>query len=178
MNISGDKMKKLTFIILAIMIGTVACDGDSDQLNQDATPVETTAVETTTTETDATVADNEVSLITPGDLSEEAQNTMYKTIYEYNQCMMIGRLKANQDGQSVQQAANEIMTSCEGNMDTLKAHLLTNNVNKSLVEGMTKKMRSRAARKLMTQGMNQMAAQAAAVMNAEQAKAAESAPAE
>lgn len=176
MNISGDKMKKLTFIILAIMIGTVACDGDSDQLSQEANPVETTTAETAITET--AVADNEVSLITPGDLPEEAQNTMYKTLYEYNQCMMIGRLKANQGGQSVQQAADEIMASCEGHMDTLKAHLLAHNVNKSLVEGMTKKMRSRAARKMMTQGMNQMAAQAAAVVNAEEAKAAESAPAE
>jgi hypothetical protein len=175
-NISGDKMKKLTFIILAIMIGTVACDSDSDQLSQEVNPVETTTAETAITETAA--ADNEVSLITPGDLPEEAQNTMYKMLYEYNQCMMIGRLKANQGGQSVQQAADEIMASCEGHMDTLKAHLLAHNVNKSLVEGMTKKMRSRAARKMMTQGMNQMAAQAAAVVNAEEAKAAESAPAE
>ncbi|MBL1320895.1 MAG: hypothetical protein COA63_007515 [Methylophaga sp.] len=116
---------------------------------------------------------DEESLITPGDLPEEAQKVMYQTIFDYNQCMMASRLKANQNGQSVQQAANEIMSSCETHMDELKTHLLANNVNEALVMGMTKSMRGRAARKLMTQGMNQMAAQAMAVENAEKMKAAE-----
>jgi hypothetical protein len=167
-------MKKLTFIILAIMMGTVACNNNSDQANQDNNSVETAAVETLNAAATSVVKnESEASLRTPADIPEEAQNKMYQIIFDYNKCMMLGRLDANQSGQSVQQAANDIMSSCESHMDSLKTHLLDNKVNESLVIGMTKKMRSRAARKLMTQGMNQMAAQAAAVESAEKMKATE-----
>lgn len=167
--ISGDKMKKLTFMLLAILMGVVACDNDTaNQANDESV----TSVESVDATAEASSVDEE-SLITPGDLPEEAQKVMYQTIFDYNQCMMASRLKANQNGQSVQQAANEIMSSCETHMDELKTHLLANNVNEALVMGMTKSMRGRAARKLMTQGMNQMAAQAMAVENAEKMKAAE-----
>ena len=156
-------MKKLTFVLLAILMGVAACD--SDTANQ-ATE-ESTAVEATVS------SEAEESLITPGDLPEEAQNVMYQTIFDYNQCMMASRLTSTQNGQAVQQAADAIMASCETHMDDLEAHLLANNVNEALVMGMTKSMRGRAARKLMTQGMNQMAAQAMAAERAEQMKAAE-----
>jgi len=160
-------MKKLTFILLALSIGVAACDRDtagqtSDEDTSSVESVENTAVEEVVTEQ---------SLITPADISEEAQNVMYQTIFEYNQCMMLSSLNASQQIQQVQQTADDIMSSCETHMDSLEAHLLAHNVNESLVIGMTKKMRSRAARKLMTQGMNQMAAQAAASANAEQMQA-------
>ncbi len=160
-------MKKLIVILMALLVAVVACD--SDTANQ-ATEQSASKTEVVVQEVDA-VADNEESLLTPADLSDEESEKMYQIIFDYNKCMMIGRLDANQAGQSVQQAADAIMASCENHMESLKDHLLANKVNKSLVIGMTKKMRSRAARKLMTQGMNQMAAQAAAVVNAEEAKA-------
>ncbi|MFW5427487.1 MAG: hypothetical protein ACKE8G_04815 [Methylophagaceae bacterium] len=160
-------MKKLTCVLLALLIGAVACDRDaSSQATDEATPNVEAVVNTAET---ASTADE--SLITPADISEEAQNVMYQTIFDYNQCMMASRLTSTQDGQSVQQAANDIMSSCETHMDDLAAHLLSYNVNESLVIGMGKKMRSRAARKLMTGGMNQMAAQASAVENAEKMQA-------
>jgi hypothetical protein len=158
-------MKKLTFMLLAILMGVAACD--SDTANQ---AMEPTAVEVIETEASS---EAEESLITPGDLPEEAQKVMYQTIFDYNQCMMASRLASTQNGQAVQQAANDIMASCETHMDDLEAHLLANNVNEALVMGMTKSMRGRAARKLMTQGMNQMAAQAMAAESAKQMKAAE-----
>lgn len=155
-------MKKLVFAGSLLFVGVVACDRDS---SQEVTKSDV-AIES------ATIAVE--NLITPADISEEAQATMYQTIFDYNQCMQTSRLVSIQQGNSAQQAANDIMSSCETHMDSLEAHLLANNVNQSLVIGMTKKMRSRAARKLMTQGMNQMAAQAMAVENAEQIKATKS----
>jgi hypothetical protein len=152
---------------MALLVGVVACDNDTANQQSEQSATQTESVEHTV-DNDSS---NEESLLTPADISEEAQAKMYQIIFDYNKCMMLGRLDANQNGQSVQQAANKIMDSCESHMEGLKNHLLANQVNESLVIGMTKKMRSRAARKLMTQGMNQMAAQAAAAANAEEAKA-------
>lgn len=161
-------MKKLIFVVSLLLVGVVACDrANEEQVTSSEVATENTVVMVE----DAASEDN---LITPADISEEAQAAMYQTIFDYNQCMQASRLTSTQQGQSVQQAANDMMSSCETHMDSLEAHLLANNVNASLVIGMTKKMRSRAARKLMTQGMNQMAAQAMAVENAEQMKATES----
>jgi uncharacterized protein YcfL len=165
-------MKKLTFVLLTLLIGVVACDSDTANkaIEEAATNIE--SVENNATEVVAeTTSAGDESLITPADISEEAQKQMYQFIFDYNQCMMATRLTTTQQSQQVQQTANDIMTSCESHMEALEAHLLANNVNESLVIGMTKKMRSRAARKLMTQSMNQMAAQAAAAANAEKMQA-------
>lgn len=105
--------------------------------------------------------------ITPADLNEEQSNQMYSLITQYNSCMMNSRLQAHPEITSGQAAANEIMQSCETHLDTLKVHLTENNVEPTLVEGMAKTMRSRAARKMMTQTMNNLAAQAQAAGNAE-----------
>ena len=59
---------------------------------------------------------------------------------------------------------------CENHLDELKTHLTSNGVESSLVEGMAKSMRSKAARQLMTKTMNNYAAQAAAMANAEKLK--------
>lgn len=108
--------------------------------------------------------------ITPADLSVEQSNEMYSMITQYNSCMMQSRLQAHPEITSGQAAANQIMESCEPHLDKLKLHLTDNNVEPSLVEGMAKTMRSRAARKMMTQTMNNMAAQAQAAGNAEKMK--------
>lgn len=105
--------------------------------------------------------------VTPADMSDEAYNQMYGFITEYNSCMMQSRLQAHPEVQSGEDAANKIMQNCETHLDDLKLHLSENNVEPSLVEGMAKTMRSRAARKMMTQTMNNMAAQAQAAGNAE-----------
>lgn len=105
--------------------------------------------------------------VTPADMSDEAYNQMYGFITEYNSCMMQSRLQAHPEVQSGEDAANKIMQNCETHLDELKLHLSENNVEPSLVEGMAKTMRSRAARKMMTQTMNNMAAQAQAAGNAE-----------
>jgi hypothetical protein len=108
--------------------------------------------------------------ITPADLTTEQSNEMYSMITEYNSCMMNSRLQAHPEISSGQAAANQIMESCETHLDSLKLYLTENNVEPSLVEGMAKTMRSRAARKMMTQTMNNMAAQAQAAGNAEKMK--------
>lgn len=105
--------------------------------------------------------------ITPADLNEEQSNEMYSIITQYNSCMMNSRLQAHPEISSGQDAANQIMQSCETHLDALKLHLTENKVEPGLVEGMAKTMRSRAARKMMTQTMNNMAAQAQAAGNAE-----------
>ena len=105
--------------------------------------------------------------ITPADLSQDASNEMYGYVTAYNSCMMQSRLEAHPDVQSGQDAGNQIMQACEGHLDELKLLLANNNVEPGLVEGMAKTMRSRAARKMMTQTMNNLAAQAQAAGNAQ-----------
>ena len=155
-------MNKLTFVLLALLIGVVACDSDSAN-KADSESVENTATEVATETTSAV----DESLITPADISEEAQAEMYNFIMEYNQCMMKGRLESTTHPQQVQQAANDILMKCDEVLEQLKTHLLANNVNEALVIGMTNKMRSRGARNLMTKAMNNMAAQAVAAENAQ-----------
>jgi hypothetical protein len=117
----------------------------------------------------------EENLTTPADLPEAEQNKIFEYHTEYNRCMMNSRLEASTSGQNVKEQANTILVGCEQHLDGLKEFLLSNNVNENLAIGMTKKMRSRAARQLMTKGMNQMAQQAQAVIKAEQIKAEEAA---
>ncbi|WP_438969871.1 hypothetical protein [Methylophaga sp.] len=105
--------------------------------------------------------------VTPADLTAEQSDEMYNIITEYNGCMMHGRLQPQKGATSGQDMASQLMQSCETHLDALKLHLTENNVEPSLVEGMAKKMRSRAARKMMTQTMNNLAAQAQAMGNAE-----------
>ena len=106
--------------------------------------------------------------VTPADLSADASDKMYSILTQYNSCMMQSRLKPMEEEiKSGQDLANKIMQGCETHLDALKTHLGDNNVEPTLVEGMAKKMRSRAARKLMTDTMNNLAAQANAAGNAE-----------
>jgi hypothetical protein len=113
--------------------------------------------------------------VTPDEMTEDAQAKMYSIITDYNKCMMQNRLQPNIAGENPQQTAQNIMQSCEAHLDTLKAHLTENQIGTPLAEGMVKKMRSHAARHLMTATMNNLAAQAAAVQNAEKMKQEEAA---
>ncbi len=160
-------MKKLTFVLLAGLLALTACDNDTTNqaMDDDVSP----AVEQPT----EAAATAEESLRTPADLSEEDSAEMYKIIFDYNKCMMASRLNATQDHKSMQNSANEILQSCESHLTHLEDHLNSQNLNKALVIGMVHKMRSKAARKLMAQGMNQMAAQAMAAESADKMKAAE-----
>lgn len=118
----------------------------------------------------------EEAMITPYDMSDDAQHKMFEISMDYNKCMMQSRLDASAQQRQVQEAANEILNKCETHLDELNALLTENNVNHDLVIGMTKKLRSRGARELMTKSMNNMAAQASAVVNAEKIKAGEIEP--
>lgn len=108
--------------------------------------------------------------VTPTDMPEQAQTKMYSILTDYNKCMMQGHLTSNYKGNNPQEAAQSILQSCETHLDELKTHLSSNNVETSLVEGMAKSMRSKAARQLMTKTMNNYAAQASAMANAEKLK--------
>lgn len=164
-------MKNVVYVVLVLIVAIAGYNF----LNKPAVNVETiTETEEATSSVDNVNSDensDSVNMHTPADMSEEAQAEMYDFIMEYNQCMMKGRLEATTQPQQVQQAANDILMKCDEVLEQLKTHLLANDVNESLVIGMTHKMRSRGARNLMTKAMNNMAAQAAAVENAEQMNA-------
>ncbi|GAB4289767.1 MAG: hypothetical protein Kow0083_02590 [Methylophaga sp.] len=108
--------------------------------------------------------------VTPADLSEQASDKMYSILTEYNKCMMQSHLQSLPELESGQAAAEQIMQNCETHLDNLKAHLAENNVEPDLIEGMSKTMRSRAARQLMAKTMNNLAAQAQAASHADKMK--------
>ncbi len=169
-------MKKLTLVLIVLLMGVAACDRDAvNQAGEEVTPgiepIESTALEAATEE--EVISEVDESLITPDDLSEEAQDMMYRMLFDYNKCMLTTRLEAAQQRQQIRESANAILALCEPYMESLKAHLLAHNVNKPLVIGLTKKSRSKAARQLMTQGMNPLAAQASVVINTENMEAEE-----
>lgn len=112
----------------------------------------------------------EESMLTPGEMPQEAINEMTNHITGYNKCMMESRLNANKSGKDATQNADDILQSCEPKLDELKQLLSDNNVNPGLTEGMARNLRSKAARQLMGQAMNNMAAQAAAMENMEKQK--------
>ena len=118
----------------------------------------------------STFAMAEESILTPWDMPQESINEMTSNITAYNECMMESRLNASKTGKSATQTAGDILQSCEPKLDELKELLTANNVNPGLTEGMARSLRSKAARQLMGQTMNNMAAQAAAMENVEKSK--------
>lgn len=118
----------------------------------------------------STFAFAEESILTPWEMPEEAINEMTSNITAYNKCMMESRLNANKTGKAATQNADDILQTCEPKLDELKELLTANDVNPGLTEGMTRSLRSKAARQLMGQAMNNMAAQAAALENVEKSK--------
>jgi len=166
-------MKNLVIVVVLVV---VAIAGYS-YLNQQSSTVEvvTATVEESVsntaeeiapaTEEVASTESEEVNIITPADMSEEAQTEMYGHIMKYNECMMKNRLEYHQQGIKAENVADKTLTACEPHLDDLKATLVTNNVNSDLREGMIKTMRQRAARKLMSTIMQSLAGQAAAAAN-------------
>lgn len=118
----------------------------------------------------STFAMAEESILTPWDMPQESINEMTSNITAYNKCMMESRLNASKTGKSATQTSGDILQSCEPKLDELKELLTANNVNPGLTEGMARSLRSKAARQLMGQTMNNMAAQAAAMENVEKSK--------
>lgn len=112
----------------------------------------------------------EENLITPSDMPEAAQTEMYGAITDYNKCMMKNRLEYHQQGITVAGVADKTLQACEPHLDTLDEVLATNNVNDGLRQTMVGKLRSKAARKLMSAVMQSMAGQASAAANAKAAE--------
>jgi len=108
---------------------------------------------------------------TIGDLPDEAMSQLNTLFIDYNSCMMESQLQATTSGQQAQQNADDILQACETHLETVKTLMIDNDISEGLAIGMTKNMRSRAARQLMTRSMNSMAAQAAAMENAEKLEA-------
>lgn len=103
------------------------------------------------------------TIVTPGDMPEEAINKMMENVTNYNKCTMTSRFEASESGMDVRHSADTVLQNCEAGLDELKQLLTENNVNPALVEGMAKSLRSKAAKQLMNRAMSDMAAQAAAL---------------
>ncbi len=97
-----------------------------------------------------TDSSDDVSMITPADMSEEAQQAMYDSMVKYNKCMMEDRPQYHQENLKAEEVADQTLQECQPNLDALKAVLTSNNVNVDLREGMVKTVRQRTARKLMS----------------------------
>ena len=154
-------MKNIVFVVLLIAViasGYAYINKTNDQVD---------VVSSETEVMTASVAVETDNLVTPSDMSEEAQREMYSAIAEYNKCMLQNRLEYHQQGVQVANIADKTLQICEPHLDDLAAVLEKNNVNLGLKENMVKTMRSRAVRKLMAAVMQSMASQAVAAANAQ-----------
>lgn len=107
---------------------------------------------------------------TMADLPDEAMTQLNTLFTDYSRCMQETQLQATSSGQQAQQNADDILQVCEAHLDTAKTLMIDNDISEGLAIGMTNNMRSRSARQLMARSMNSMAAQAAAMENAEQSE--------
>lgn len=164
-------MKNLIFIVLLVIVaiaGYSIMNKPTEAVAVTEVSVKDTASDTTTEQATEVIDEvtstetKELNLITPADMSEQAQDEMYTHIMEYNKCMMQNRLEYHQQGVRAESVADKTLSACEPHLDELKLVLEANNVNQGLREGMVKTMRQRAARKLMSNVMQSLAGQAAA----------------
>jgi hypothetical protein len=162
-------MKSLVFIVLLVLAGiagynfinkpienieTVAVVDEVKVANNEvATADETIVEETVTEETGGT------NMITPADMSEEAQHEMYSVMMVYNKCMMLNRPEYHQPNMRTEDIAGKTLAACEPNLDALRVVLETNNVNSDLTDGMLMTVRQKSTRKLMSAVMQSQAAQ-------------------
>ena len=162
-------MKNLIFIVLIAVAGIAGYNFiNKPAANVEPVTVQTEAIvnaaEDTDTEASAeatleeAVTADEGNLMTPADMSEEAQTEMYGFMMEYNKCMMTNRAEYHQNDITVEDAAGITFEECAPTLDSLKAVLATNGVNKGLQEGMVKTLEQRASRKLMSAIMQSKAA--------------------
>ncbi len=161
-------MKSLVFIVLLVIVaiaGYTIINQPSEIETVQTEQTKDEIVDTADVIEEAPAVEQTISMITPADMSEKAQEEMYGAIMEYNKCMMQNRLEYHQQGVRAESVADKTLTACEPHLDDLKLVLETNNVNQDLREGMVKTMRQRAARKLMSNVMQSLAGQAAAAAN-------------
>jgi hypothetical protein len=164
-------MKSLVFIVLLVLAGIAGYNF----INKPIENVETVAV---VDEVKVKVANNEVAtadetsvegtvteetgdtnMITPTDMSEEAQHEMYSAMMAYNKCMMLNRPEYHQPNIRAEDIAGQTLAACEPNLDALRVVLEANNVNSGLTDGMLKTVRQKSTRKLMSTVMQSQAAQ-------------------
>lgn len=169
-------MKSLVFIVLLVLAGIagynfinqttenvdvvalveeVAVVEDDTAMSKNEEP--SSADETVSEETVTPVSDG-TNMITPADMSEEAQHEMYTLMMAYNKCMMQDKPEYHQENVRAEDIAGETLAACEPSLDSLKAVLEANDVNADLREGMVKTVRQRSVRKLMSAVMQSQAA--------------------
>lgn len=163
-------MKSLVFIVLLILAGIVGYNfinkptesAEAVAVVEDVTtPAQNEApssTEETTAEETITPISDGTNMITPADMSEEAQQEMHALMMDYNKCMMQDRPEYHQENIRVEDIAGKTLAACESHLDALKAVLAANNVNADLREGMIKTVRQRSTRKLMSAVMQTQAA--------------------
>lgn len=151
-------MKNLIFVVLIAIAGIAGYDF----MNKPAENVEPIATETTEVITEQSVEKavkaDENNLKTPADMSEEAQAEMYGFMMGYNKCMMTNRAEYHESNIAIEEAAGLTFEECAPILDSLKAVLAANGVNRGLQEGMSKTLAQRASRKLMSAIMQSKAA--------------------
>lgn len=167
----GEKMKNLIFVVLLVIAGIAGYDYinkpvdivDSEKEAVTAV-VEKNSVKETVAVDEVVTPESEssVNLMTPADMSEEAQAEMYSFMMEYNKCMMQNKPEYHQLDVRTEDIAAKTFDECAPNLDDLKAVLAANGVNEGLQEGMVKTLQQRASRKLMSAIMQSKAAKMSA----------------
>jgi len=166
--ILGVKMKNLIFVVLLVVVaiaGYTIINKPNENVENMATSVAPSAEKTSQVNNEATVANTDVqeaNPITPADLSEAAQKEMYAKIFDYQKCMLKQRLEYAKEHVKMTDMVNKTISACEPRLDELATVLADNHVNEGLRKKMVHTMRSKAARKLMSNMMKSMATQAAA----------------
>jgi hypothetical protein len=167
-------MKSLVFIVLLVLAGiagynfinkptenveVVAVVEEVNVANNEVATADETIVEETVTEETVSPVTESTNMMTPADMSEEAQQEMYFVMMAYNKCMMQDKPEYHQPKIRAEDIAGQTLAGCEPNLDALRVVLETNNVNSDLTDGMLKTVRQKSTRKLMSAVMQSQAAQ-------------------
>ncbi len=99
-------------------------------------------------------------LTTPADMPKAAQEKMMHKIVNYQKCMLRRRPEYMNGQAKMTDMVDKTIQLCEPELTALDAVLQANHVNENLRKKMVHTMRSKAARKLMSNVMKSMAAQA------------------
>ena len=151
----GEKMKSLILIVLFAVASIASYNFMNKPVNVTDT-VETSQVEPVAVET-TEVKDTEQNLMSPADMPEAARTEMFNALIEYRKCMGTNKPEYHEENVRAEAMAEKTLLACDPHLDTLRTVLSTNNVNGALVEGMARKTRSKAARKLISSIMQAQA---------------------
>ncbi|MDO7667156.1 MAG: hypothetical protein MUQ39_02095 [Pseudomonadota bacterium] len=164
-------MKSLVFIVLLVLAGIAGYNFINKPIENVETVVvvdevkvkvannEVATADETSVEGTVTEETGDTNMITPTDMSEEAQHEMYSSMMAYNKCMMLNRPEYHQPNIRAEDIAGQTLAACEPNLDALRVVLEANNVNSGLTDGMLKTVRQKSTRKLMSTVMQSQAAQ-------------------